>query len=121
MEPHELVAWEASLKAGDYNAADVRGLIEEIVQLQKWKPAIEQAQEGMRSWMREAHEAACREAAWRALAVQLVMALQEHRVDMHQTSSRPCATCCLSARALARAQELLGPEYPKHQMGGVRA
>ena len=57
-----------------------------------------------------AHEG---EAAY--LAGLLAEALRAHRADMHNTSSRPCATCAQSARALSaydrwRRTNPLGPE-----------
>lgn len=117
-EPHldelDLLALEER-NGQSVNPAEVRALLREVRRLQNWRPAIEQALGGMQQWQRLSHKAACENVELRALATQLCLALIEHRIDMHQTSSRPCATCRQSQKALDAAKAFLGPEYPKRE------
>lgn len=53
----------------------------------------------------------------RALKV-AVRALEQHRVDMHQASPRPCSTCAQSEQALAQARAAL-EQFPEFERGAT--
>lgn len=74
--------------------AEVARLTEENVELSKWRPAIEQAQEGMRNWQKAAHESACENERFR-------WQLQEAEATIAQLRAIEAA-----AQALARKRSL---------------